>query len=190
MRKSAILFAVMVPVGLMAGCGSKDGGSGSGGSEEETGISVEDVKQASEALKTIREQTGASKVSEGKSAREIAVTALEALRDTDVETVKSTMDVAMAVNVDEDFIRDQKEEYLSDWDGEIKGIRYRKDQMTGYPQAVVYYADKDEDHIMVHILNRIGSSGERWYSFGGAYGFEEITKEEFEGCPGDTGDIR
>ncbi|MFO7889210.1 MAG: hypothetical protein R6V04_02610 [bacterium] len=173
MKKLTVLLTVLLTLGLLIRCGSKD-------SESEKSKTDTSREQKVVTDKDIEEQSKKSKEEKGKSAREVGLKALKAIKDLNYETVKKTVDPAMAMNMDKSFIQDKKEEYLQDWDGQIKGVKYRKDKRTGLPQAVIYYADKDEQHIMVHILDRTGSLGEQWYAFGGMYGFEEISKQEFD----------
>lgn len=183
MKKLSGLFTVLAVAGLLISCGSEK--SESEGSETITSeveeITGEDIREAAEAVEQVTEQMKKSKQAaeenKGLTVEEFGLKALKAVHDVDVETVKGMIPAAMAINIDKSFIENEKEEYLQDWDGQVKGVKYRKAQLTGTPQAVIYYDDKNDQEIKVHILDRIADS---WYAMGGAYGFEEISKEEFE----------
>ncbi|MDA3820197.1 MAG: hypothetical protein PF590_07050 [Candidatus Delongbacteria bacterium] len=108
--------------------------------------------------------------------------ALKAIQNEDVETLKTMVSAAMAVNIDKEFIKDEKEKHLQNWDGTVKGVKYRKDQMIGQLQALIYYADKksesegESDVILIHVLEK---SNEYWHALGGPWGFEEMSKTDF-----------
>jgi len=193
MKKLTILIFGFVILGLLISCGSK-GNKAENNTEkstEENVITTEDVSEAKEALdkiKTERERSKkASEKLKGMSAEEFGLKTLKAVQELDLDTVKSMVGTGMAINMDMEFLKGEKEDYLQNWDGTIKGVKYRKAMMTGLPQAVIYYKDKDDQNIMVHILKRIE---DRWYAFGGAYGFEEISKEEYEGYVDELKEIK
>jgi|GEM_PF-5534391 len=185
MKKSAFMIAVLIVLSLMIACDSKEKNDRQDTNKEtgETVVTAEDVDEAKEVLdkiKTERERT--QEVSEklkGMKAEEFGFKTLKAVQELDLDTVKSLVGTGMAVNMDMEFLKGEQEKYLQNWDGTIKGVKYRKAQLTGTPQAVICYMT-DNGKIMAHILEKRGNQEGRWYAFGGRYGFEAITEEEYE----------
>lgn len=106
---------------------------------------------------------------------EVAQNAMEAIRDGDVDKLKSTVSRTLSYYIDEKYVQDQAK-HLANWDGTIKEIRYKKDSRTGLPLAVVYYADTADEKIKVKYLDWLNG---QWHAMGGTWAFREISKDKF-----------
>ncbi len=159
MKALIFLFTAFIVFGSFAGCGSR---------------TTEEAREAADEATSEMEVTHEEPAP--MSAAEYASKALKAFQDQDLDKVKELVQPTLAYYVDEEYVEDRSR-HVEGWDGEIRGVKYKKDTRTGLPLAVVYYADKDEDNILVHILDWMG---DEWHAMGGAWGFEEKTREEFE----------
>lgn len=187
MKKMNAIFLTLLITGLFFGCGSSESDSKAEENDSEKVEDIsEDVNKAKKALDKVEKETKKSREGAEKNKnltpRQFGKKALQAIQDEDLETIKSMVSAAMAVNLDEDFIKREKEEYLQNWDGTVKGVKFKKDKMTGQLHALIYYADKeseneDEDLILVHVLEK---NGEYWHALGGPWGFEEMNKSDFD----------
>lgn len=111
-----------------------------------------------------------------ESLKELAKEGLVALKTTDVEKVKELVERNMSFYVDEDYVKDIAGR-IPDWDGEIRGIKFKTDTRDGRPLAVVHIDDVDEETIQVHYLDYFN---EGWNILGGAFGIHNISREEYK----------
>ncbi len=180
-----ILSSLLIPV-VFFGCGFGESDSKPQNDPAKTEDISEDINKAKEALDKVEKDTKKSRQGADKlknlTPKQFGKKALQAIQDEDLETLKSMVSAAMAVNLDEDFISREKQEYMQTWDGTVRGVKYRKDKMTGQLHALIYYDDKESDTgensdvILIHVLEK---NGKYWHALGGPWGFEEITKSDF-----------
>ncbi|MFO7790177.1 MAG: hypothetical protein ACQES1_04590 [Bacteroidota bacterium] len=180
MKKIYIISLILVSSVLLTNCG------GSNDSESDA------IDEAKEAVKEVKSETGkaikGAEKNKKLNAEQFGKKVLKAFQENDLETIKEMVQPAMAVNLDEEFIQNKNDKYMQDWDGTVKGVKYRKDDMTGMPHALIYYSDITDDTeteeegkiILVHVLEKLGDN---WYALGGPWGFEEMKKTEFEAFP-------
>ncbi|ASB49080.1 hypothetical protein [Alkalitalea saponilacus] len=166
MKSLLLLTCAAICISLFTQCGLRD--------------SAKEVKEARNAVeKMAAELTEAIETAEQQkrlTPDEVALKALTALQENDLDALKKTVQPTLSLYLDEDFL-DHNKRNVEEWDGEIIEVRFRKDDRTGLPQGVAHFKNIDDGRIMVHILDKMG---ENWYAMGGAFSFEEMTVEEFQ----------
>jgi len=167
MKTHTLYFTALFLTGILTACGS-----GEPRSESEDKTEVADNQE-----KVDVEDTPDVVVHDPQSLGDLGKEGLEALVAHDIGRVKELVQRNVSYYVDDDFIQYQSGK-IDDWDGEIRGVKFRKAEMTGRPEAVVYFDEVDDKNIQVHILDYFN---EDWHILGGSYGIEEVSLEEFEG---------
>jgi len=162
------IFYLLMVMALLSSCGS---------SNDDGNSPIETAKEISKIQKDVNANQKAAKERKQKPIKEIAMEYLTAVKDKNLEKVKSYELNAAAIQLDQAKV-DEMSDNVKDWDGTIREIRYGYGMTSEIINAYVYYGEFQPDYLdsplnKVCVFMKVKST---WHS----WDFTTMSKEKFE----------